>query len=49
MVMAFGIAKGFGFREMLERRVLELFAGQEEVIQNILSFSTNLLEKTKAD
>ncbi len=48
MVMAFGIAKGFGFKEMLERRVLELFAGQEEVIQNILSFSTNLLEKTKS-
>ena len=47
MAMAFGIAKGFGFQEFLEKRVLELFAGQEEVIQNILSFSTNLLEKTK--
>ena len=47
MAMAFGIAKGFGFKEMLERRVLELFAGQEDIIQNVLSFSTNLLEKTK--
>ena len=47
MAMAFGIAKGFGFREILEERVLELFAGQEEVIQNVLAFSTNLLEKTK--
>ena len=47
MAMAFGIAKGFGFKEILEERVLELFAGQEEVIQNVLSFSTNLLEKTK--
>ncbi len=47
MAMAFGIAKGFGFKEFLESRVLELFAGQEEVIQNVLSFSTNLLEKTK--
>ncbi|NOX35807.1 MAG: YihY family inner membrane protein [Deltaproteobacteria bacterium] len=47
MAMAFGVAKGFGFREILEKRVLELFAGQEEVIQNILAFSANLLEKTK--
>ncbi len=47
MAMAFGIAKGFGFKEVLENRVLELFAGQEEVIQNVLTFSSNLLEKTK--
>ncbi len=47
MAMAFGIAKGFGFQTMLEKRILELFAGQEEIIQNVLSFSTNLLEKTK--
>ncbi|MCP3871681.1 MAG: YihY family inner membrane protein [Desulfobacteraceae bacterium] len=47
MAMAFGIAKGFGFKEILEKRVLELFAGQEEVIQNVLTFSTNLLERTK--
>jgi len=47
MAMAFGIAKGFGFKEMLEKQVLELFAGQEEVIQNVLAFSSNLLERTK--
>ncbi|MCD4722498.1 MAG: YihY/virulence factor BrkB family protein [Desulfobacula sp.] len=47
MAMAFGIAKGFGFKEILEKQVLELFAGQEEVIQNVLAFSTNLLERTK--
>lgn len=47
MAMAFGIAKGFGFKEFLERRVLDLFAGQEEIIRNILSFSNNLLERTK--
>ncbi len=47
MAMAFGIAKGFGFKEMLEKQVLQLFAGNEEVIGNILTFSTNLLEKTK--
>lgn len=47
MAMAFGIAKGFGFREMLEKRVMELFAGNEEIIQNILTFSSNLLERTQ--
>ena len=47
MAMAFGIAKGFGFKEIFEKQVLELFAGQEEVIQNVLAFSTNLLERTK--
>ena len=47
MAMAFGVAKGFGFRELLEARVLELFAGHEEIIQRILTFSTNLLEKTQ--
>jgi len=47
MAMAFGIAKGFGFQQILEERVLELFAGQEEIIENVLAFSTNLLEKTQ--
>ena len=47
MAMAFGIAKGFGFQQILEERVLELFSGQEEIIENVLEFSTNLLEKTQ--
>ncbi len=47
VAMSFGIAKGFGFKENLENRVLELFAGQEEVIHKVLIFSTNLLERTK--
>jgi membrane protein len=47
MAMAFGIAKGFGFQKYLETRILTLFAGQEQVIQNVLAFSVNLLERTK--
>jgi len=47
MAMAFGIAKGFGFKEFLERRIFDLFSGQEQMIQNILSFSNNLLERTR--
>ena len=47
MAMAFGIAKGFGFQKYLETRILSLFAGQEQVIQNVLAFAVNLLERTK--
>ena len=47
MAMAFGIAKGFGFQKYLETRILSLFAGQEQIIQNVLTFSINLLERTK--
>ncbi len=47
MAMAFGIAKGFGFQQAFERRVYEVFAGQQQVISNILEFSTRTLEKTQ--
>ncbi|MDT8380304.1 MAG: YihY/virulence factor BrkB family protein [Desulfotignum sp.] len=47
MAMAFGIAKGFGFQKYLETRILSSFAGQEQVIQTVLTFSSNLLERTK--
>jgi membrane protein len=47
MAMAFGIAKGFGFRQFLEAEVLALFEGHEEIVQSILVFTNNLLEKTQ--
>ena len=47
MAMAFGIAKGFGFQQFLEIKILSMFTGQEEVINNIIEFSANLLDKTK--
>ncbi|MCG8687129.1 MAG: YihY/virulence factor BrkB family protein [Desulfobacterales bacterium] len=47
MAMAFGIAKGFGFQQFLEAEVLSLFAGREEIIESVLVFTNNLLEKTK--
>ncbi len=47
MAMAFGIAKGFGFQQFLEAKVISMFEGQEEVIYAFLKFSTNLLDKTK--
>jgi len=47
MAMAFGIAKGFGFQQFLEREILAMFEGREQIITNVLEFSTNLLDKTK--
>lgn len=45
--LAFGIAKGFGFEKLLEKQVLESFAGQEEVIIKIIDFARSLLENTR--
>ncbi len=45
--MAFGIAKGFGFDKRLQQELLEKFAGQEEVIHNIINFAQTMLENTK--
>ena len=45
--MAFGIAKGFGFQNLLEKQLLEKFQAQEEVMNRIVSFSHSLLENTK--
>jgi membrane protein len=45
--MSFGIAKGFGFEKLLEKRLLEQFAGQEEIIVKIIGFAHSLLANTK--
>jgi membrane protein len=45
--MAFGIAKGFGFEERLQRQLLEQFQGQEEVVTRVISFAHSLLANTK--
>ena len=47
MAMAFGIAKGFGFQQFLENEIMAMFAGREEIITKVVTFSNNLLEKTK--
>ncbi len=47
MAMAFGVAKGFGFQKAFERRVYEVFSGQEQIISNVLEFSNRTLEKTQ--
>jgi len=47
LAMAFGIAKGFGFQEALERQLQESFYGQEEIIENVTVFANSMLESTK--
>jgi membrane protein len=44
--MAFGIAKGFGLDQMLEKQLLAKFPGQEETMGQIIGFANNLLKDT---
>ncbi|WP_038002330.1 YihY/virulence factor BrkB family protein [Syntrophorhabdus aromaticivorans] len=48
--MAFGIAKGFGLQEAIERRILEMAeqaSWPEEIVLRILTFSDSMLDNTK--
>ncbi len=45
--MAFGIAKGFGFERTLRTKIYEAFAGQQQVIEQVITFSDSLLENTR--
>lgn len=45
--MAFGIAKGFGFQQMLERELYQNFPGQEQIVGQVVGFAQSMLESTK--
>ena len=47
VAMAFGISRGFGSDELLEKELLNKFPGQEEVVNQIITFANSLLEETK--
>ena len=47
MAMAFGVAKGFGFEKLLEKQLLEKFAGQGEILTQVINFAHSLLENTQ--
>lgn len=49
VAMAFGIAKGFHFEKMLQEKILEIFAGQEEALLKIFGFANTMLENTKGE
>lgn len=47
VAMGFGISKGFGMESYLERQLMELFQGREEVMNWILDFSKSMLETSR--
>jgi membrane protein len=47
VALAFGIAKGFGFKNMLKDELLERFPGQQELLTKVIGFAESLLEVTK--
>lgn len=47
LAMFFGIAKGFGLEQTLEQVLHERIQGQEEVLNFIIAFAHNYLEKTR--
>jgi len=47
VAMAFGVAKGFGFENMLEKQLLEKLPGQEDVISQVITFARSMLDSTR--
>ena len=47
LAMGFGIAKGFGFQNMLQQRLMENTAGQEVVMKQLVDSAHRLLDATK--
>ncbi len=45
--MAFGIAKGFGFEQVLEQQLLDKFPMHQDVIGKIITFARNMLDHTR--
>lgn len=45
--VAFAIAKGFGFRKLLEQRLMADMADHQEVVVYVIEFSRRLLDSTK--
>lgn len=47
LAMAFGIAKGFGLDQLLEKQILDKMPGQEQVIEQMIGYANVFLENTK--
>ncbi|RXQ95004.1 YihY/virulence factor BrkB family protein [Ancylomarina salipaludis] len=47
LAMFFGIAKGFGLDQRLEKELTKSLAGQEEVLTWLIQFANKMLENTK--
>lgn len=48
LAVAFGIAKGFGFEQSLEKEISEKFLEQREVVEYLINFAYKTLENTKS-
>lgn len=47
VAILFGIAKGFGFQEVLEKELLEKFSAHQAVLIQVMDFAKSLLETTR--
>jgi len=47
LALGFGIAKGFGLDEVLEKEIIKNFDSQKEVMQYMLSFTRSMLDSAK--
>jgi membrane protein len=47
LALAFGISKGFGMQDVLEREILGNLKGQEEVLKYIMGFAGKMLEEVR--
>ena len=47
LALVFAISKGFGLEQTLQLRLHENFQGHEELLNQVITFSSNLLNKTK--
>ena len=45
--LVFGIAKGFGVEQLLERQLIENLQGQQEAVTRIIAFARALIENTR--
>ena len=46
LAMAFGVAKGFGFEELLQQQLAKWFSGQQEVVDRMVGYAHSLLSST---
>ena len=47
LALIFAISKGFGFEQALQLRLYQNFQGHEDLLRQVLVFSSNLLDRTK--
>ncbi len=45
--MTLGVAKGFGFREILEKQLHKSFSGQEEIVTRVVEFAQSFLDSVR--